>query len=95
LKVEEITEAVRARLRRLNEIASARGQSLAQMALAWVLRSGRVTSVLIGASKPSQLDDCAGVVGGPPFNSDEIAMIDSVLATELASADMDGGGSND
>ena len=67
LKPEDITEAVRARLRRLNDIASARGQSLAQMALAWVLRSGRVTSVLIGASRPSQIDDCAGVVRSPGF----------------------------
>ena len=80
LKPEEITEAVRARLRLLNDIASARGQSLAQMALAWVLRSGHVTSVLIGASRPSQIDDCTGIVASPPFTSGELAKIDSVLA---------------
>jgi L-glyceraldehyde 3-phosphate reductase len=80
LKAEEITEAVRARLCRLNDIASARGQSLAQMALAWVLRSGHVTSVLIGASRPSQIDDCTGIVASPPFTSGELAKIDSVLA---------------
>ena len=79
LKPEEITESVRARLRLLNEIASARGQSLAQMALSWVLRSGRVTSVLIGASRPSQIDDCAGIVRGPAFAAEELARIDAVL----------------
>jgi L-glyceraldehyde 3-phosphate reductase len=80
LKPEEITETVRARLRLLNDIASARGQSLAQMALSWVLRSGRVTSVLIGASKPSQIDDCAGIVQSPAFTAEELAKIDAVLA---------------
>jgi len=80
LKPEDINEAVRARLRRLNDIASSRGQSLAQMALAWVLRSGRVTSVLIGASRPSQIDDCAGVVRSPAFTREELAKIDAVLA---------------
>ncbi|MGA2975059.1 MAG: L-glyceraldehyde 3-phosphate reductase [Spirochaetia bacterium] len=81
LKPEQITEALRARLRRLNDIASARGQSLAQMALAWVLRSGRVTSVLIGASKPSQIDDCAGIVRGPELTAEDLAKIDAVLAS--------------
>ena len=80
LKPEEITESVQARLRLLNDIASARGQSLAQMALSWVLRSGRVTSVLIGASRPSQIDDCAGIVRGPAFAAEELARIDAVLA---------------
>jgi L-glyceraldehyde 3-phosphate reductase len=50
------------------------------MALAWVLRSGHVTSVLIGASRPSQIDDCTGIVASPPFTSGELAKIDSVLA---------------
>jgi L-glyceraldehyde 3-phosphate reductase len=80
LKPEEITEAVRTRLRRLNDIASARGQSLAQMALTWVLRSGRVTSVLIGASKPSQIDDCAGIVNSSTLTGEEMAKIDVILA---------------
>ena len=80
LKPEEITDTVRGKLRALNEIAAARGQSLAQMALAWVLRSGRVTSVLIGASRPSQIDDCAGIVRSPGFATEELAKIDSVLA---------------
>ena len=80
LKAEEITEAVRSRLRKLNDIAAARGQSLAQMALTWVLRSGRVTSVLIGASRPSQIDDCAGIVRSPPLGAEELAKIEKVLA---------------
>jgi L-glyceraldehyde 3-phosphate reductase len=80
LKPGEITEAMRARLRRLNDIAAARGQSLAQMALTWVLRSGRVTSVLIGASKPSQIDDCAGIVRSPELTTEELAKIEAVLA---------------
>jgi L-glyceraldehyde 3-phosphate reductase len=80
LKPEQVTAEVRARLRRLNQIASARGQSLAQMALTWVLRSGRVTSVLIGASRPSQIEDCAGVMKSPPLAPEELARIDEVLA---------------
>ena len=79
LKPEEITDAVRSRLKKLNDIASARGQSLAQMALTWVLRSGRVTSVLIGASRPSQIDDCAGIVRAPALTAEELAKIESVL----------------
>jgi L-glyceraldehyde 3-phosphate reductase len=81
LKPTDITETLRIRLRRLNEIAAARGQSLAQMALAWVLRSGRITSVLIGASKPSQIDDCAKVVYSPALTNEELAKIDEVLAS--------------
>jgi L-glyceraldehyde 3-phosphate reductase len=80
LKREDITDAVRARLRRLNDIAAARGQSLAQMALAWVLRGGRVTSALIGASKPEQIDDCVGALKAPEFSREELAKIDAVLA---------------
>jgi len=80
LRKEEVTEALRAKMRALNEMARARGQTLAQMALAWVLRSGRVTSVLVGASRPSQIDDCAGVVRSAPFSGEELARIDEVLA---------------
>lgn len=69
---EENLEHVRA----LNKIAEARGQTLAQMAVAWVLRDPRVTSVLIGASRPEQLDDTVASVGGPEFTADELAAID-------------------
>ncbi len=80
LKREDITDAVRAKLRRLNDIARARGQSLARMALAWILRGGRVTSALIGASKPEQIDDCVGALTAPDFSPEELSKIDAVLA---------------
>ena len=63
-------------LNQLNEIAARRGQTLAQMALAWVLRGGRVTTALIGASKPEQVLDCVGVIENLDFTDDELAEID-------------------
>lgn len=60
----------------LNDIAQARGQTLAQMALAWVLRGGRVTSALIGASRPEQVTDCVGALDNLAFTPDERAAID-------------------
>ena len=80
LKPEDITEGVRAKLRELNGIARARGQSLAQMALAWLLRGGRVTSVLVGASRPSQIEDSVGALRNLEFSDDELGRIDAVLA---------------
>ncbi|MBO1907440.1 L-glyceraldehyde 3-phosphate reductase [Microvirga sp. 3-52] len=65
-----------ARIRGLNGIAERRGQTLAQMALAWVLRGGRVTSALIGASRPEQVVDCVGALKNPSFTADELAEID-------------------
>ncbi len=79
LKPEEITEELRSKLRSLNALAMERGQTLAQMALAWVLRRRMVTSVLIGASKPSQIEDCVGIVNSPPFSSEELKLIDDIL----------------
>ncbi len=63
-------------VRALNEIAHSRGQSLAQMATAWVLRDTRVTSALIGASKPAQIVDLAGAMRNLSFNATELAAID-------------------
>ncbi|MDA8323271.1 MAG: L-glyceraldehyde 3-phosphate reductase [Actinomycetota bacterium] len=63
-------------VRALNEIAAARGQSLAQMAIAWVLRDERVTSALIGASSLAQLEENVAAVRGPEFSADELAAID-------------------
>jgi L-glyceraldehyde 3-phosphate reductase len=80
LKPEDITESLRAKLRELDGIARARGQSLAQMALAWLLRDGRVTSVLIGASRASQIEDCVGALARLEFTRDELGRIESVLA---------------
>jgi L-glyceraldehyde 3-phosphate reductase len=66
----------------LNELASARGQTLAQMALAWVLREGGITSALIGASRVSQIEDCAAAVGNLEFTTDELAEIDRLADEE-------------
>ena len=63
-------------IRALNEIASARGQSLAQLALAWCLRDPRITSVLIGASSVAQLEDNVAALGQLDFTDDELAAID-------------------
>ena len=62
LRPDFINDATIANIRALNEIAERRGQTLAQMALAWVLRGGRVTSALIGASRPEQVEDCVGAL---------------------------------
>ncbi len=64
------------RVRALNEIAQRRGQTLAQMAIAWTLRGGRVTSALIGASRPEQVIDSVGALSGPAFSDEELAEID-------------------
>ncbi|MEM8915514.1 MAG: L-glyceraldehyde 3-phosphate reductase [Pseudomonadota bacterium] len=71
-----LTEENLAYIRALNEIAEERGQSLAQMALAWALRDPRVTTALIGASRPSQIDDCVAALANPTFSDEELARID-------------------
>jgi L-glyceraldehyde 3-phosphate reductase len=63
-------------VRALNEIAQRRGQTLAQMAISWVLRQPAVTSALIGASRWSQIEDCLGALQSPPFSDEELAAID-------------------
>jgi len=79
LKSDDITEELMAKVRMLNDIAGQRGQNLAQMALAWVLRGERVTSVLIGASKISQIYDCAQAVEQLSFCQEELDCIDEIL----------------
>ena len=79
LKREQVTDAVRSKVLKLNEIAQARGQSLAQMALAWTLRHETVTSTLIGASRPAQVTDAVGALAKLKFSTDELAAIDRVL----------------
>ncbi|MEL6571274.1 MAG: L-glyceraldehyde 3-phosphate reductase [Pseudomonadota bacterium] len=69
-------------IRKLNEIAERRGQTLAQMAIAWVLRDGGITTALIGASKPSQVIDCAGAVNNLDFTTEELAEIDQYANEE-------------
>jgi L-glyceraldehyde 3-phosphate reductase len=80
LKPESITDARRAQIVRLNAIAAARGQSLAQLAIAWVLRHPTVTSALIGASRVSQIDDTVATLDRLGFSDDELRAIDQVLA---------------
>jgi L-glyceraldehyde 3-phosphate reductase len=76
LSPDLITDEVLAHIRSLNDIAAARGQSLAQLALAWALRDARVTSVLIGVSSVAQLDDSLASVDRIAFTPDELAAID-------------------
>ena len=76
LKESVITEEKLAQIRALNEIAAARGQTLAEMALAWILRDGKVTSVLIGASKPQQILDNIAALNNTTFTADELEAID-------------------
>ncbi|MEM7473124.1 MAG: L-glyceraldehyde 3-phosphate reductase [Pseudomonadota bacterium] len=71
-----------ASVRALNALAEARGQTLAQMALAWVLRGERVTTALIGASRPEQIEDCAGAVANLEFSAEELAEIDRISSEE-------------
>ncbi len=80
LRPEHITDAVLAKTKKLNDLALARGQTLAQMALAWVLRHKIVTSALIGASKVHQVDDCVGATKNLNFATDELALIEKILA---------------
>ncbi len=76
LKESVITREKLAQIRALNDIAAARGQTLAEMALAWILRDGNVTSVLIGASKPQQILDNIAALNNTRFTDEELAAID-------------------
>lgn len=69
-------------IKKLDEIARRRGQTLAQMALAWVLRDGGITTALIGASKPEQVVDCAGAIDNLSFSAEELAEIDTYASEE-------------
>jgi L-glyceraldehyde 3-phosphate reductase len=80
LKPEQITEDKIATVRKLDAIARSRGQSLAQMALAWVLRKPVVTSALIGASNPKQVEENVAVLEKRVFDAGELAAIDAVLS---------------
>jgi L-glyceraldehyde 3-phosphate reductase len=78
LKESAITEERLRQIRALNEIAAARGQSLAQMALSWVLRDGEVTSVLIGASRPEQILENVKITGSTDFSANELQALDAI-----------------
>lgn len=79
LKQERITDELRTKIRALHTVAENRGQSLAQMALAWVLRDGRITSALIGASKVSQIEENVKALDNLEFSKQELADIDFIL----------------
>ncbi|MEI7533100.1 MAG: aldo/keto reductase [Verrucomicrobiae bacterium] len=79
LRPDDITDGILAKTRKLNDLALARGQTLAQMALAWVLRHKVVTSALIGASRVSQVDDCVGATRNLDFSGEELAQIETTL----------------
>ena len=79
LKREQVTEELLKKIRSLNQIAADRGQSLTQMALAWVLRDTRVTSALIGASRVKQIEENSAALENSEFTTDELDQIDKIL----------------
>ena len=81
LRRHQVTDAVIRASRALRDIARARGQSLAQMALAWALRDPRVTSLIIGASCTAQIDENLGALDSPPFTEQQLREMDRIVAT--------------
>ena len=82
LKPEFLSEKALQNIRKLNEIAQRRNQTLAQMAIAWVLRDNGMTTALIGASRPEQIVDCVGALDNLDFKADELAQIDQYADDE-------------
>ena len=80
LKAEQVTPAVLGKVRALAGIARDRGQSLAQMAIAWCLRDARVTSALIGASRPEQIAENVAAATRSGFSAEELGRIEAALA---------------
>lgn len=76
----QVTNDVVEKVKKLNAIAKERGQTLAQMAIAWVLKDKRITSVILGASKPKQVTDSIGAIKNYNFSEEELAKIDAILA---------------
>jgi L-glyceraldehyde 3-phosphate reductase len=79
LKADMVTPDKIQRIEKLNQIAEKRGQTLAQMAVAWLLKDQRLTSVLIGVSKVQQVDDCAAAVKNLNFTTSELQQIEEIL----------------
>lgn len=88
LDPESIDESMVSRLNALNDVAQARGQSLAQLALAWALRDPRVTSLVIGASSVHQLEQNVAALDNLAFSADELTTIDKILESGTASVDL-------
>ncbi len=80
LNENAVTEEKLKKIKALNELAADRGQTLAQMALSWILRDGDITSVLIGASRPAQILDNIGMLGKPEFSREEREKIDEIVS---------------
>ena len=80
LPADRVSEARVAKVRQLNAMAQARGQSMAQMAVAWVLRHPGMTSALIGASRPAQIDEAVRALDNLSFSAEELAAIEAILA---------------
>ncbi|WP_370511274.1 aldo/keto reductase [Paenibacillus odorifer] len=79
LSENAITEEAIGKVRKLNEVAAARGQKMSQLALSWVLRGGKVTSALIGASKVSQIEDAVASLNAPELSAEELEQIEAIL----------------
>ena len=79
MEADRLTDQLLHKVGLLNDIALARGQSLAQMALAWVLRNGSVTTALCGASRPEQIEDSVKVLSNLDFSSEELELIDHIV----------------
>lgn len=80
LRAEHVTSEKVAKIQKLNDLAQQRGQTLAQMAIAWLLKDPRITSVLIGASKPQQIIDSVEAIKNYTFTNDELKQIETILA---------------
>ena len=79
MEADRLTDQLLHKISQLNDMALARGQSLAQMALAWVLRNKLVTTALCGASRPEQIEDNVKVLSYLDFSSEELARIDHIV----------------
>lgn len=82
LQANALTQERLAQIRALNGLAAQRGQTLAQMALSWILRDGVVTSVLAGASRPEQILDNIRAAENTAFTAEELALIDQISLSE-------------
>jgi len=80
LSKAQVTGKIVFTVRRLNEVAVNRGQTMAQLAIAWVLRQPGVTSALIGASRPAQIEDAVGALDNVDLSAEELTVIDEILA---------------
>ena len=82
LEKKMLSDSALGKIRALNDIAASREQSLAQMAIAWILRDDKTTSALIGASKPEQVIDSVGALNNLSFSKSELSQIDDVATDE-------------